>query len=111
MGHIENANQQVEGQIRTWISYLQEKHGTIDKDHPMLPWLIRHAAWCINHYQVRADGKTSYSRIKGKEYKGELAELGERILWHAQDKQLGKITLCGGTVGFGWGEARGAMDI
>ena len=50
-------------------------------DHPVMPWLAKHAAAQITRYQMRADGRTSYQSIKGYSCRDPLAEFGESVLF------------------------------
>ena len=45
----------------------------------MLPFLVRHCAWLITHYQVKLDGKTPYERLHGRPYQGQVAEFAEVV--------------------------------
>ena len=45
----------------------------------MLPFLVRHCAWLITHYQVKSDGKTPYERLRGQPYQGQVAEFAEVV--------------------------------
>ena len=45
----------------------------------MLPFLVRHCAWLITHYQVKSDGKTPYERLRGRPYQGQVAEFAEVV--------------------------------
>ena len=45
----------------------------------MLPFLVRHCAWQITHYQVKSDGKTPYERHRGRPYQGHVAEFAEAV--------------------------------
>ena len=57
-GGIERANCEVEKQIRTLRSWLEENYQeSVGLDHKMLPFLVRHCAWQITHYQVKSDGR------------------------------------------------------
>ena len=79
-GGIERANYEVEKQIRTLRSRLKENHGeSVGLDHKMLPYLVRHCAWLITHYQVKSDGKTPYERLRGRPYQGQVAEFAEVV--------------------------------
>ena len=51
----------------------------------MLPFLVRHSAWQTTHYQVKADGKTPYERLRGRPYGGQVAEFAEVV--HFRDLQ------------------------
>eukprot|EP00959_Pyramimonas_sp_CCMP1952_P459337 9478092-Pyramimonas_sp.AAC.1 len=77
-GGIERANYEVEKQVRTMRSRIEQVYGIkVDLDHKLLPFLVRHAAWLITHYQVKVDGKTPCERLRGRPYKGQIAEFGE----------------------------------
>ena len=79
-GGIERANYEVEKQIRTLRSRFEENYGeSIGLDHKMLPFLVRHCAWLITHYQVTSDGKTPYERLRGRPYQGQVAEFAEVV--------------------------------
>ena len=45
----------------------------------MLPFLVRHSAWLVTHYQVKSDGKTPYERLRGRPYQGQVAEFAEDL--------------------------------
>ena len=77
---IDRANYEVEKQIRTLRSWFEENYGeTVELDHKMLPFLVRHFAWLITHYQVKSDGKTPYERLRGRPYHGQVAEFSEVV--------------------------------
>ena len=46
-------------------------------DHKLLPFLVRHCAWLITHYQVKSDGKNPYERLRGRAYQVQVAEFSE----------------------------------
>ena len=54
-------------------------------ESPLLPWLVRHCGWISSRYAVRADGRTRYSRLKGREYTSCTAICGEAI-WYKLPK-------------------------
>ena len=79
-GGIERASCEVEKQIRTLRSLFEENYGeSLGLDHKMLPFLVRHCAWQITHYQVKSDGKTTYERLRGRPYQGQVAEFAEVV--------------------------------
>ena len=45
----------------------------------MLPFLMRHCAWLITHYQVKSEGKTPHERLRGRRYQGQVAEFAEVV--------------------------------
>ena len=56
-------------------------HGRLDSvtrgSHPVMTWLVQHAADCISKYQVGEDGKTGYERSKGEPCSRSAVEFGE----------------------------------
>ena len=55
-------------------------------DDKMLPFLVRHTAWLITHYQVKSDGKTPYQRLRERLYPGQLAEFAEVVHFRDPEK-------------------------
>ena len=79
-GRVEKGIQEVNGVTRTLRSALEERLGcTITINHPIFPWLVRHAAQVIIRYQVRSSGKTSYRMGKGVDSILPVAEFGEVV--------------------------------
>ena len=64
-GKVERGIQEVNGVVRTLRSALEERLGcNITINHPLFPWMVRHAGQVIIRYQVRSSGKTSYGMEK-----------------------------------------------
>ena len=79
-GEIENAIEELEKQIRVLKLGLEQKMQlTLKDDHPMMAWIPEHAGFLLSRFQVAADGKTAYERLKGKSYRGERFDYGEKI--------------------------------
>ena len=86
MGPVENMNKELCGLVRCFRIYLREKAKLeITTESPLLPWLVRHCGWILSRYAVRADGRTGYSRLKGREYTSGIAIFGEAI-WYKLPK-------------------------
>merc|ERR1712115_409691 len=51
----------------------------IRRDEHIVPWMIRHAAQMRNRIAIGTDGKTIWKRLRGKEFKREIAEIGECV--------------------------------
>ena len=86
MGPVENMNKELCGLVRCFRIYLREKAKMeITTESPLLPWLVRHCGWILSRYVVRADGRTGYSRLKGREYTSGVAIFGEAI-WYMLPK-------------------------
>ena len=78
-------------QVRTLRSRAEQVYEErIDTDHKLLPWMVRHAGWLITHYQVKADGKTPYERLRHRPYRGEVAEFAETVHYKDPNAQ-GKL--------------------
>ena len=61
------------------VSERQNFGESVGLDHKMLPFLVRHCAWLITHYQVKSDGKTPCKRLHGRPYQGQVAEFAEVV--------------------------------
>ena len=72
----------VQGQIRTLKDGLDTRYGTkVREDHPCLPWLIMYAGDLLTWLRIGKDGKTAWTRWKGRPFKKELVEFGECVLY------------------------------
>ena len=79
-GKVERGIQEVNGVVRTLRSALEERLGcNITINHPLFPWMVRHAGQVIIRYQVRSSGKTSYRMGKGVDSILPVAEFGEVV--------------------------------
>ena len=82
-GEIERAVQAIESQSRTLRSALETSYGRkVPDDHPVLTWLVEHASTTYNlfHRSLEVkDGKTPYSRHRGREWRVSLPPFGETI--------------------------------
>ena len=79
-GEVENAAQIVQSQLRTLRLGLQSRYRTrLRSDHPVMPWVIKHAALLINICKVGEDGRTAWERRKGKNFNRQLPEIGECV--------------------------------
>ena len=85
-GEIEVTVQVVEGQVRTMKCHLENRiQQEIPTEHPVLPWLVRHAGATISRYQRGRDGMTAYRRLKGREFAKSVTEFGECV-WYLRNK-------------------------
>ena len=81
-GEIENAIKELEKQIRVLKLGLEQKIQLVLKDdHPLMAWLPEYAGFLLSRFQVAADGKTAYERLKGKSYRRELVDYGEQVMF------------------------------
>jgi len=51
----------------------------IPTNHPLIEWMIEHAAFLVTRIPVRRDGKTCFERLTGRPWKGKLVEFGEQV--------------------------------
>ena len=61
-----------------------------DIDQKLIPLFVRHAAWLITHFQIKADGKTPYERLRNRAQHGEV-ELSEAVHHEDPAKDVGKM--------------------
>lgn len=81
-GVAERAVQAVSEHARVLRSALQNRLGVaLGCKHPVIAWLVEHAASCISRYHVGFDGKTAYERVKGKKFHQEIVEFGEKVMY------------------------------
>ena len=86
-GAAERAVKAVGEQVRVLRAGLQSRLDMVIRtSHPMLTWLVQHAADCLSKYQVGEDGKTAYERLKGKKFSRPLVEFGEKVHYKKNTK-------------------------
>ena len=61
------------------VGGIERANNEVGLDHKMLPFLVRHSAWLITHYQVKSDGKTPCERLRGRPYQGQAAECADVV--------------------------------
>ena len=90
-GSVDRFHRTLFGQVKALREQLQSVcKVTVNNNHPLLPWMVRHAAWILNRYLVHSDGLTSYQRRWERSYKHAICEFGERILYRTPAKRLPK---------------------
>ena len=95
-GVVERAIQSVAGQVRVLRSCLEDKWSVkLNSKHAVIPWIMEHAAYVLNRFEVGHDGRTAQERCKGKPAKVAGVQFGEAVLWRrkAIGKALGKLSL------------------
>ena len=79
-GSVERFHRTLMGQVRALVQQVSTNYDIhITNKHPILPWIVRHAAYLLNRYAVHNDGQTSYQRRWGKDHKSPLCEIGETV--------------------------------
>ena len=49
--------------------------------------MVRHAAWTLTRYVLKADGRTSFFKLMSKDYHGEVAKFSELVWFRIPAKQ------------------------
>ena len=91
-GAAENAVRRIESLTRIYVCVLQEKIGyKVDSKSIILPWLVRHAAYVLNRYIKRDDGRSAWARLRGKECDSPLAQIGETVDFKIVRGEMAKL--------------------
>ena len=81
-GGVDRFHRTLMGQARALKLQPEKKYSTrLTSKHPIIPWMVRHAAYLLNRYAIHADGNTSYYRRWNKEHKTPICEFGETVLY------------------------------
>ena len=81
------------GQVRALKLQLENSYNTrLTSKHPIMPWMVKQAAYLLNRYAIHADGNTSYYRRWNKEHKTPICDCGETVLYMLpKAKQMAKM--------------------
>ena len=72
-GNVERYYRTQSGQIRTLREQVQQNHSIqIPTDHPLMAIAVRHSAYLINRFLIKADGCTSYQARWGRTHNAAL---------------------------------------
>ena len=91
-GFIERAVRTVEEMVRT-LKFDLEAHisETLKITHKVISWLIEHAVDLVNKVQVGQDGKTSFERVKGKRFNGDILRCASPVMMGVAGKVQGGV--------------------
>ena len=59
--------------------------------HKVIQWLIEHAFDLVNRVQVGQDGKTSFERVKGKRFNGDIIRFANPVMMRVAGKVQGGV--------------------
>ncbi|CAE7846389.1 GIP, partial [Symbiodinium necroappetens] len=92
-GAAERAILEVARQARTLVHALETRYPgyQLKGDSEVFPWVIRHSGWLITRFLIKADGRTPYERLKGREYKGEIVDPLETVHYKIDKDTRGKL--------------------
>ena len=72
----------VRGVFRTIKLCLEERIGQkIPPTHPLVAWLVEHAALLLNAMQVGEDGNTAWARLRGRDFGQKLLGFCEAVMY------------------------------
>ena len=81
-GRIERTIREVKGLVRTTRSSIEQStKENISLADPIVPWIVRHAAYVLTRCRIGKDGKTAMQRMKGRKVHVPPMPLGESILF------------------------------
>ena len=76
---IENAVKVVKGMLRIAKFCLEARiQQRVPDDHPLMTWMVEHAAWLSTVCKRPEDGKTAFQRIRGRAFNKRSLEFGEK---------------------------------
>ena len=83
LGAAEATNFAVESQLRTrrlglLARYPSEK---VSGENRLVAWMVRHCGWLLTRFQMKATGRTAYYSRVGAEYRREIVEFAEQVLF------------------------------
>ncbi|CAE6969798.1 unnamed protein product [Symbiodinium sp. CCMP2592] len=91
-GAAERAILELARQVRTLASALENRYKKpLETEGVVFPWLVRHAGWLISRFLVKQDGRTPYERLRGREFRGEVAECCEVVHYKLDKEKTGKL--------------------
>ena len=59
--------------------------------HLLMAWLVEHCADVLNRYNIGADGRTPYQRLKGRKFVGHMLEFGISVMFRVSGKVHGGV--------------------
>ena len=90
----ENAVQRLEDLLRTYKCALETNVGfRIPVSHPVISWMVEHAASIYNRHVCNDEGTTPYEHIHGQRSRGKLAEFGEQVFYYVPKAMRAKLNL------------------
>ena len=77
-GHVESAIRRIAAQIRCLKDVVEHRYKTkLSIRHPLMAWMVSHAAHLIGRFSVGKDGRTPFELARGKPYRRKLIPFGE----------------------------------
>ena len=87
-GQIEVGVESVRGMVKTIQLCLEKRLGhRIPVAHPIMSWLVSHAAVLSNYSVLGQDGRTPYHRVRGRPWGARLMSFGECCRFKIRSKE------------------------
>ena len=87
LGAAEATNFAVESQLRTMRLGLLARYPSekVSGDNRLVAWMVRHCGWLLTRFQMKATGRAAYCSRMGREYRREIVEFAEQVLFHISE--------------------------
>ena len=93
-GKAENAVQRLEDMVRTYKAALEDHIGyRIPSKHPVIRWIVEHAACTYNRHVCNSDGVTPSEAIHCQRSRSKLVEFSEQIFYNVPKILRAKLKL------------------
>ena len=84
---VENAAKQVQGLSRTLKMALGRAISKgIPLEHPVVSWLVEHAAFSLSARRLKANGITAHQHLRGRQFVKSSMVFGEWCPWKLTEK-------------------------
>ena len=81
-GLAERGVQAAEGMTRTLKLELEDKiGGRIPADHPVISWMVRHAADLVTKLEIEQTGETSFETLRGRPYSVDMVGFWQKVVF------------------------------
>ena len=91
-GLAERAVQDLVNHVRVLKLSLESNiNARVPSEHPIMAWIVEHAAYLLNRCVLGTDGRTAWGRLHGKEATERICQFGEKVLWYVPKKQRLKL--------------------
>ena len=51
----------------------------------LVAWMVRHCGWLLTRFQMKATGRTANCSRMGREYRREIVDFAEQVLFHISE--------------------------
>ena len=93
-GRAERTVQSVEDMIRTYLHALESRLKVkIPSGHPVMRWIVEHAASMLNRFTINPDGVSPYAALHGRNSSERHVEFGEQVFYYVPKRARSKLCL------------------